>query len=538
VNILSGDSIKVVRVGRVSIKTEPRGTFIKLHNTIEPNKLSSLLSKLHLPKIDNILIKNINKHQGKWIKISDEIINSNGYFELITSPDGLIGRIVYYPAIGNGTDMTVDDIYNELISKHHVSPKYIDKSAIQTAIQKPGIPQVVARGIPPIHGKNAYIRVIPEEKKVVPSLKKGKIDWHEISSLIYVDEGDIVIEKIPPTKGKPGRDIFDREIPPIPGKDIELQSVIGEGLKVEGNKVIATTSGILTKEEGKYKVEEVYIVDGDLDYEVGNIKNVKHVEVRGSVLPGFSIEAKGNVIIRGTLDNGYIIAGGNVYIEGIATGDKDGYIKAGGFVYAREFIEMTVEAGGSVYSNGGFRHSDILSGENIIAVNTRAIAVGGNLMARKYIYAPIVGNMHGTRTEVHAGYIEDLKEKLQTIKEQMEQWSSSIEKAIENLKKTNSPNMKQLLMSKINSARDKLRNFEKEKKQLEETIRKASSYAIYIAKEAHPGSVFKLAGWYTYKPREKINTCVLRLVDGNLKPDKWTRPPFKVKIPVAKIKKK
>lgn len=535
---MSGDGIKVVRVGRISIKTEPRGTFIKLHNTIEPNKLSSLLSKLHLPKIDDILIKNINKHQGKWIKISDEPINSNGYFELITSSDGLIGRIIYYPAIGNGTDMTEDDIYNALINKHHVSPKYIDKSAVTMALQKPGIPQVVARGIPPIHGKNAYIKVIPEEKKVKPTLKKGKIDWHEITSLIYVNEGDIVIEKIPPTPGKPGRDIFDREISPIPGKDIELESIIGEGLKVDGNKVIATTSGILVKEEGKYKIEEVYIVDGDLDYEVGNIKNVKHVEVRGSVLPGFSIEAKGNVIVRGTLDNGYIKAGGNVYINGIATGDKEGYIKASGFVYAREFIEITVESGGSVYSTGGFRHSHIFSGENIIAVNPRAIAVGGSLMARKYIYVPVVGNIHGTRTEVHAGYIEDLKEELRAIKEQMEHCSISIEKIIDNLKNIRTPKTKQILMNNLNCARDSLRHFEEEKKKIEETMRKASSYAVYVAKEAHPGSVFKLAGWYTYKPREKLNMCVIRLVDGELKPDKWTKPPFKLKIPAVKIKKK
>lgn len=527
---------QIVRVGRIYIRISSGGTFVKIQSGIDMEKLKSILSQMKIP-INQLLIESLLKYPGKWIKVAENPIHKDGHYSFQPSPDNLIGRMIYYPALV-GRNLTEEEIYNSLIRKNGVKERFIVKDGIKKALSMPGTPQVIAHGIPPIHGRSATIRVVPiNQKKYITT---EKIDWKELGSLIFVKEGDIILEKEPPTPGKPGIDIFGREIPPIPGKDIDLTSLVCDNIKVSGNIAVAETSGILTTKDGKYCIEEVFVINGDLDYEIGNIRNVKHVEIKGSVLPGFSVQATGHIIVRGAVDGGYLTAVGNIFVEGIITGEKGGYLKAGGFIYGKEFIEAHADAGNNIYADGGFRHSDIMAGENIITLHPKAIAVGGTLIARKNIYIAQGGNIHGTKTTIHAGYVDDILADIESLTKEIEDLRQQIGKLMGELIKlahiTKKKEAISTLERELEKLKDNLNEKREKKKALEETVKKSSSFAIYVSKEAHQGTIFKLGRGYIYKPEDKIGPCVIRVIDGKLAPAEWHNPPFAIKRPKIKIK--
>ncbi len=62
-------------------------------------------------------------------------------------------------------------------------------------------------------------------------------------------------------------------------------------------------------------VVDVMQIKGDVDYETGNLNVNSDLEIGGSVLPGFSVRAKGSVYINGAVENGAtVVAGGELMV--------------------------------------------------------------------------------------------------------------------------------------------------------------------------------------------------------------------------------
>ena len=536
---MSTENSKEVRIGPISIKVEDDGTYLKINQSINDALLTALLKKEGLPPLESKVSATLRKHLGEWIRVTDKKIKRDGFIEVAYSPDLLRARMVYHPALGGSQDLSFDDVMALLIEEHGILPEFIDHVAVKNALSKPGNAILIAEGIPPKRGKDAQIVIVPMEKKSMSEDEK-KVDWHEVSSsLISVKAGEPVVEKIPPTEGEPGTGVRGEVIPPTPGKDVDLATVQGKGLLLEEDiRLIAAKTGILKQEDGKFHIDEIFIVDGDLDFEVGNIKDVKHIEIRGNVLPGFFIRVEGTVIVDGSVENATIEAGENVYIRGIVTLEKGGYIKAGGFVYAKEFISAKVEAGDSVYTDSGFRHSDILAGKYIVATNPRSRTSGGILKARKSIYVGICGNLHGTKTEIKAGYVEDLRtqkaeieEEIHTLKEKQE----SLKKALDVLR---SPEAVSKTKKAIESIKVMIKDKKQKMKELDKIIKEAIYQEIYVSGKAYAGTVFFLADSYVYNVKDELERVVVKLdEEGQFVPVPWREPKFKTKPPQARIPK-
>ena len=533
---------KEVTIGPISVQVRNDGTYLKINQTINDALLTAILKKEGLPSLEPKVSATLRKRLGEWIRITDHKLTRNGFIEVVESPDMLKLRLVYHPALGTGKDLTVDEIMQILIEKEKVIPEFIKPDAIRKALHKPGNAIIVAEGIPPKPGKDARIVIVPIQKasKSGDEEEPKKIDWREVSSsVITVKSGEPVVEKVPPTEGEPGKGVRGEVIPPTPGKDIDLNTVVGKGLEIEEDiRLIAKKTGILKQENGKFHIDEIFVVEGDLDFEVGNIKDVRHIEIRGNVLPGFYVRVDGMVIIRGSVENATIEAGGNVYIGGIVTQEKGGYIKAGGWVYAKEFLQAKIEAGGTVYTDGGFRHSDILAGENIIATNPKSRTSGGTLRARGSIYVGICGNIHGTKTELIAGYVSDLKDKVSDIDKEivvLKEKRDTLKRAFPLLRDEESKKKTEIAIETLDRA---IEDKKTEKEAIEKTIKDAINMAIYVANRAYMGTIFVLADTYVYNTKEDLEKCVLKLDEnGEFGPLQWRKPPFKVKPPQARLPK-
>ena len=87
----------------------------------------------------------------------------------------------------------------------------------------PGIPIQAAIGREPEKGHDAKITYIekPEKKPVIR--EDGLADYYEMNFVTPIKEGDWLGEKIPPTDGKPGKDVFGNSLAAMRGNDAKLQ---------------------------------------------------------------------------------------------------------------------------------------------------------------------------------------------------------------------------------------------------------------------------------------------------------------------------
>jgi len=188
---------------------------------------------------------------------------------------------------------------------------------------------IVARGIVPCDGENAYLKYYvdsdiqgrPEE------LEDGRVDFKEINSFLCVEEGQLLVEKIPATAGIAGIDVYGKPIPAKPGKD-KLMPVGKNVIVVDDWRLYAAINGHLhIFLDKRINVIPIIVIDGDVDYNTGNIDFKGSVIVRGIVQPGFCVKAGGNVEVCGNICGGTVEATSIIVHKGIQ-GMNRGVIKA------------------------------------------------------------------------------------------------------------------------------------------------------------------------------------------------------------------
>lgn len=408
----------------VEVYVNDRGTYIRLTKRMAPHQVLNILKKEALPTSNLQAIGLAVKSLGEWVLLGPPV-DRDGKLEIEISKDKLSAYAIYYPPLGRGRALSIADCIEEV---KRLGIKRYDISALEEALQHPGKRVLIAIGKPPEHGKDAEVieRISPE---VSISFPDGDVDWHSVSAHVFVTEGAVILEKIPPTPGVPGEDIFGNEIPPLAGKDIDLRVFSGDGTAIspDGLRLIAARSGILKKIYGKYVVEDTLVVNGDVNYEVGNIVGVQNVRVYGDVLPGFKIVARGDVYIQGSIDDAIIECDGNLKVDGHITHRKGGYVRVGGHLLAGEIIQGNIDVGGHLIVGDLLMHSKVRAGGKVYVMSaSRGKIVGGEIYAGEDVVSPEIGNDMGTQTTIYVGYnvwvkqrFDELTDEVVTVKRRL-----------------------------------------------------------------------------------------------------------------------
>ena len=144
-----------------------------------------------------------------------------GYYlpliEVIVSPDKMKAEVLI--------NMTITEFQSEKHQLLHQVRKTLNDHGIVFGLIDlteddlvPGIPILAAIGREPEKGHDAQITYIekPEKKPVIR--EDGLADYYEMNFVTPVEEGDWLGEKIPPTDGKPGKDVFGNSVSRHAGK--------------------------------------------------------------------------------------------------------------------------------------------------------------------------------------------------------------------------------------------------------------------------------------------------------------------------------
>jgi len=298
---------------------------------------------------------------------------------------------------------------------------------------------LIAEGKDPEHGKDGKIEFKLElEEEEEEEVEEGKVDFREGENVVSVKEGDVLVKVYTPTEGEAGLSVYGEEIPPEPGEDVEIKAGENTSFSADGTEVIADRDGrarlIGDKDTQELIVEPVLEIDGDLDYEVGNIKFDGVVIVKGMILDGFKVEAKQGVEAV-SVGKAHVKTEGDVVVEQGLVGRDEGLVEAGGNVFAKYVENCRVKAGGNVMVRQAIMHSKVDAEENVIVDGKRrGDIIGGVTRAGKIIQAQKVGAKLASKTEVEVGISPRLRDRVSKLEDEIDLQKDNMDKVRSGIK--------------------------------------------------------------------------------------------------------
>lgn len=333
-------------------------------------------------------------------------------FEL--SPDEVECYCFYEPSSSDGTPLTESELKSHLAQfkiKEGILPDAVASLLICAASAKSVAGLLLARGTPMLPGEDGQIiTVISDDLEQTPTDEQttGTVDFRRVQSFLNVDEGKLIATIRLPGQGTPGRTVTGKAVPPLAGTPVKL--VLGQNvsLSADGKNISAVIPGRVCLQGNAISVEDIYEVDGDVDFKVGNISFKGYVEIKGDVLDGFFVKATKGIKIHGNIGVCKIESDGDISFCGMS-GQGTGSISCGGTLSANFIYDAVIECAGDVNAEIEIRSSQIKC-LGTISVNKGGLT-GGEYFALGGIECANLGSVTSLRTRAVAGvHYRDLEE--------------------------------------------------------------------------------------------------------------------------------
>lgn len=410
----------------------------------------------------------------------------------------------------------------------------VQKDMIQMIAQRPQDfffnQNTIAIGLPPRNGTDGAIRMMYDlgEKSVRPSEREdGSVDFKNVTQLSNVKAGQLIAERVPPVPGEPGKAVTGEVVAGKDGKEALFK--IGKNVVVnpEQTAMYAAIDGMVTKtEKDKLNVFPVYEVNGDVDYNVGNIEFVGTVVVRGNILTGFRVKASGDIRVTGGIEGAEVETDGSIEIMGGIIGSNKGYVKAGRSIKCSFIMEGNAFAGEDVIVSQSIMHSNVRAGRNVECVGAKGLLVGGNVQAGDQVTARTIGNSMSTATTIEVGVRPELRQELSELKQQIRSWTDNLDKTNKALAIIDQmaaggqlPPDKLALRIKLNATKKQataeLQTAKDRVLEIEKTLDDASTSRVNATHTIFGGTKIVL-GRYTRFVKDSVQRVSFRFMDGDI----------------------
>ncbi len=354
------------------------------------------------------------------ITVADPI---NGQFVLEIDEKFMTARLSVTPPKNGGKAVTEAEVRQDMALK---GIRYnIDEEAFREAFNADSLSVEIAKGDPPVDGKNGYV-VYHFERRNGAQVKTdefGNMDYKDLGLIQNIQQNVIIADIFPETPGTPGKDIRGITIAQYPGKPANI--TIGSGITrtEDGKHLVTAIAGNLRWNKDHFVVDKEIVVSGDVDLSVGNIDFIGDVIIRGNVNEGFFIKSGGNVSIAGNVTGATVEAEGSIsgrlgFVTSriSAKGDitvnfgENSNIICGGTLKAQSFVGCTVYCEGPMLVQGG-----------------KSIIVGGKYTCLSDIEVNYIGSDSYVRTQIILGNIAVLAEELSDLKKKLKEYEAQLQ---------------------------------------------------------------------------------------------------------------
>ncbi|SDM98506.1 hypothetical protein SAMN04487897_101712 [Paenibacillus sp. yr247] len=291
---------------------------------------------------------------------------------------------------------------------------------------------MIASGTKPEEGQNGYIKFIfdfDEEDKKPLELDDGRVNYKEVVSLHNVRKGQPIGQRFLATEGSPGRAVTGETLFTKAGKEARFK--LGKNVITDAEQMglYSLIDGMVVRtDRDKINVFPVYEVNGNVDYNIGNIDFVGTVVVRGNVLPGFKIRAAGDIRVTGGVEAAELEAEGSIDISAGIVGQNKAYVKAGKNVKSSFIQDATVEVAGELKVSQSIMHSTIRAGKAVNCIGSKGLIVGGTIQAGERVTARTIGNSMSTTTVVEVGVLPELRNEMLNLRNQLKVYIENMDK--------------------------------------------------------------------------------------------------------------
>ncbi len=428
-------------------------------------------------------------------------VNKNAFVTISVSDDKMNVFADFYPPAKGGENLTPNIIYEEFKRKLiTLNPDLRKVGKIINDLKNHTQPVkgiLIANGTKPVKGKEAWVEYLINVKvdKSPGVTEDGRVDFYNLHVITSVTKDQKLAIYYPPIPGKHGVDVFGKIIPP---------PAIGKGLSPGGkntyfspddkNTILARIDGYLKISKGVLSVSDKYEVNGDIDFNTGNIISKGSIHIKGNVKSGFKLKLSKDIFIGGYVKNAKIIAGGNVIVNGGFSGDEEGVISAEGDVTLKYIRNQTVYSRNNIIINKEAIDAHLYARKGIIS-SGKALIIGGTTIAGELVKVHILGHEYGTPTRIQVGYdyltLEEITNLTETIKKmEIELYQNELQikkySKITNLSE-GGKNIFRSILIKYKKLKSDFNTLRARKDELEQSLKNTADAKVTVTGIAYPG---------------------------------------------------
>jgi uncharacterized protein (DUF342 family) len=267
---------------------------------------------------------------------------------------------------------------------------------------------VAAQGRAPVAGEGARIECIADQSRrgQPRELDGGRVDLRDLQNVLNVKKGEPLARRIPPRPGVDGMAVDGTVIPAPAPPDVRLRAGAGVAVSAsDPDMLIAAEDGaVVVGRDHTISIIQSKTFTGDIDYATGNVAFAGDLIINGSVRAGFSVRARGSIMIRGGVEDAEVECGGDLTICRGASGSEKGVLSAQGAITVHHLERFAVRGAADVVVEEDIVHSDVKA-EGWVRART---IVGGTVRASSGVDAKMIGAAAETRTEIDMGAMAEM----------------------------------------------------------------------------------------------------------------------------------
>lgn len=424
--------------------------------------------------------------------------------------------------------ITVEDI-NKVLAEAKVTFGIDEEAIVQgVASREFDVPFKVATGIMAKKGRDAHIEILCDiDQHRSPKVgEDGRIDYHDMNTILSVEAGTALARKTPAAEGVPGTGVDGKSIPAQMGRDFPFKYGDNVVVSEDGLELVAKVSGGISYRHGKVSVNDVVSIPGNVDFSVGNLDCIGSVRVHGNIQAGFTVKVGGDLEVNGNVEDAEIDVKGNILIKGGCFGKGAKVIHADGDVTLKYAEGQRITSGRNIIVGGELINCQVTAKEKVLVKGKNGKIIGGETNAGKEIRAVSFGSDAGTITRLTVAFDANLLEQYRETSAEIERLNSDNDRVKESLYALyriqmdgDLPPAKKQVLEKLEefqkSVPDVLATLEKKKAVIEEKLKQYQDAQIVVEGEMYPG-VTAYFGIVYRSFDENIGNCRLVLDDDQV----------------------
>lgn len=288
---------------------------------------------------------------------------------------------------------------------------------------------LIASGVAPVDGDNGTVSFLIKTEKTGFFPKEGEdgiVDYRELDIVENVVAGQTLCTITLPTEGSTGMSVQGKKL--LQRKGRPAPSHLGRNTQLieDGTAILSKINGQVLFAGNKINVDETFHIKDNIDNSTGNIHVAGNVVISGMVMPGFVIEAAGNIEIRGAVEHSILKAGGNIKLQSGINGSE---LHCSGDLKCKYIQNSVVFTRGDIFAES-IINGNIRCGKSIKVGGRIAKIIGGNCLAGQNIEANSIGSLSNIKTKLELGIDQSVMERQQELQAQIPELEAQNEKLL------------------------------------------------------------------------------------------------------------